>query len=288
MLSYIHAYHAGNHADILKHTVLVLLMESLNAKQKPYTFFDTHAGSGLYSLDDERALKTGESERGIERLLKISEKKSPPEEMLSYLEIAKKYYSLRKYPGSPLIVSDLLFGESVHIASELHNAEFENLKENTRSRKINLHHRNGWEMLNALTPPQIKRGAILCDPSYEELSDYENAHKVLSAVYKKWQTATIALWYPLIRYRRDIIDNMKSALFVSIRKINVSTEILDVNLCVESENAHKETSLKHAIGSESPRLYGSGMFIINPPWKLDEKLSVILPYMRDVLCAEIS
>lgn len=283
MLSYIHAYHAGNHADILKHTVLVLLMESLNAKQKPYTFFDTHAGSGLYSLDDERALKTGESERGIERLLKISEKKSPPEEMRSYLEIAKKYYALRKYPGSPLIVSDLLFGESMHIASELHTAEFENLKENMRSRKINLHHRNGWEMLNALTPPKIKRGAILCDPSYEELSDYENAHKVLSAVYKKWQTATISLWYPLIRYRRDVIENMKSALFASVKKINASTEILDVDLCVESENAHKETSLKDTIGSESPRLYGSGMFIINPPWKLDEKLSVILPYLRDVL-----
>lgn len=283
MLSYIHAYHAGNHADILKHTVLVLLMESLNAKQKPYTFFDTHAGSGLYSLDDERALKTGESERGIERLLKIAEKKSPPEEMRSYLEIAKKYYALRKYPGSPLIVSDLLFGESVHIASELHTAEFENLKENMRSRKINLHHRNGWEMLNALTPPKIKRGAILCDPSYEELSDYENAHKVLSAVYKKWQTATISLWYPLIRYRRDVIENMKSALFASVKKINASAEILDVDLCVESENAHKETSLKDTIGSESPRLYGSGMFIINPPWKLDEKLSVILPYLRDVL-----
>lgn len=283
MLSYIHAYHAGNHADILKHTVLVLLMESLNAKQKPYTFFDTHAGSGLYSLDDERALKTGESERGIERLLKIAENKSPPEEMRSYLEIVKKYYALRKYPGSPLIVSDLLFGESMHIASELHTAEFENLKENMRSRKINLHHRNGWEMLNALTPPKIKRGAILCDPSYEELSDYENAHKVLSAVYKKWQTATISLWYPLIRYRRDVIENMKSALFASVKKINASTEILDVDLCVESENAHKETSLKDTIGSESPRLYGSGMFIINPPWKLDEKLSVILPYLRDVL-----
>lgn len=283
MLSYIHAYHAGNHADILKHTVLVLLMESLNAKQKPYTFFDTHAGSGLYSLDDERALKTGESERGIERLLKIAENKSPPEEMRSYLEIVKKYYALRKYPGSPLIVSDLLFGESMHIASELHTAEFENLKENMRSRKINLHHRNGWEMLNALTPPKIKRGAILCDPSYEELSDYENAHKVLSAVYKKWQTATISLWYPLIRYRRDVIENMKSALFASVKKINASTEILDVDLCVESENAHKETSLKDTIGSESPRLYGSGMFIINPPWKLDEKLSVILPYLRDAL-----
>lgn len=283
MLSYIHAYHAGNHADILKHTVLVLLMESLNAKQKPYTFFDTHAGSGLYSLDDERALKTGECEKGIERLLKISEKKSPPEEMRSYLEIAKKYYALRKYPGSPLIVSDLLFEESVHIASELHTAEFENLKENMRSRKINLHQRNGWEMLNALTPPKIKRGAILCDPSYEELSDYENAHKVLSAVYKKWQTATISLWYPLIRYRRDVIENMKSALFASVKKINASTEILDVDLCVESENAHKETSLKDTIGSESPRLYGSGMFIINPPWKLDEKLSVILPYLRDAL-----
>lgn len=283
MLSYIHAYHAGNHADILKHTVLVLLMESLNAKQKPYTFFDTHAGSGLYSLDDERALKTGESERGIERLLKIAENKSPPEEMRSYLEIAKKYYALRKYPGSPLIVSDLLFEESVHIASELHRTEFENLKENMRSRKINLHQRNGWEMLNALTPPKIKRGAILCDPSYEELSDYENAHKFLSAVYKKWQTATISLWYPLIRYRRDVIENMKSALFASVKKINASTEILDVDLCVESENAHKETSLKDTIGSESPRLYGSGMFIINPPWKLDEKLSVILPYLRDVL-----
>ena len=286
MLSYIHAYHAGNHADILKHTVLVLLMESLNAKQKPYTFFDTHAGSGLYSLDDERAVKTGESEKGIKKLLQFSEEKSPPEEMRSYLELAKNYFSARQYPGSPLIVSDLLFEGSVHIASELHNTEFENLKKNMHSRKINLHHRDGWEMLNALTPPKIKRGAVLCDSSYEELADYENARKVLPTVYKKWQTATMCLWYPLIRYRRDIIEDMKNALSVSVKNINASAEILDVTLCVESESAHKETSLKDAIGSESPRLYGSGMFIINPPWKLDEKLSIVLPYIREALKVE--
>lgn len=285
MLSYLHEYHAGNHADILKHIVLIFLIEHLNSKQKPYTFFDSHAGSGLYDLSDERALKTGEAARGIQKLLlEINANSSNiPLELQSYLNIVKAYTNKNKYPGSPLIENDLLFENSVQIVSELHNTEFENLSNNLKNRNIQIYHRDGWEMLNALTPPAIKRGAILCDPSYEELDDYKKASSTLCTVFKKWSVATIALWYPLLSYRNDIIQEMKANITESIKKINHNTEILDITLCVDNENSHIETNLENSIGNGKPRLYGSGMFIINPPWKLKDKMDNIIPYLESLL-----
>ena len=288
MLSYLHEFHAGNHADILKHLALVFIFEHLNEKGKPYTFFDTHAGAGLYRFDDERALKTGESMRGIQRLLDYASRFSDdvPSEMQGYLSLVKKYAADGMYPGSPVIESDLLGNGSILVASELHSAEFDVLQKTMRGRAVQLHHRNGWEMLRALTPPAIKRGAVLCDPSYEEKQDYTDAAKTLCDVHKKWPAATLALWYPLLSYRNDIIQGMKDTISQFVLGMNAHTEILDVPFCVDTEDSHIETTLDKSIGSAKPRLYGSGMFVINPPWKLEEKLRRVLPFVAKALGCE--
>lgn len=289
MLSYLHEFHAGNHADILKHITLVFLFEHLNAKKKPYTFFDTHAGAGVYRFDDERAQKTGECARGIVRLLEYAQRfpKSVPEELKRYLSLVQNYAAAGLYPGSPAIETDLLGENCALIASELHPAEYEALRANMTGRNIHLHHRDGWEMLGALTPPAIKRGAVLCDPSYEEKADYAAASKTLSAVHRKWPAATIALWYPLLTYRAALIQQMKNTLLESVRAVNANTEVCDVTFYVDTADSHIETTREKAAGSEKPRLYGSGMFVINPPWKLEENLQRVLPFVADALgCAD--
>lgn len=285
MLSYLHEFHAGNHADILKHITLVMLFEHLNSKNKPYTFFDTHAGAGLYRFDDERAQKTGECGRGIIRLLDYAERfpAAVPEELKSYLSLVRNYAAGGMYPGSPAIETDLLGENCVLIASELHPAEFDALRMNMKGRRIHLHHRDGWEMLDALTPPAIKRGAVLCDPSYEEKADYAAAVRTLAHVHRKWPSATLALWYPLLSYRTALIQQMKQSVLNGIRAVNANTEICDVSFCVDKADAHRETTLEKAAGSENPRLYGSGMLVVNPPWKIEERLRTVLPFVADAL-----
>lgn len=285
MLSYLHEFHAGNHADILKHITLVILLEHLNEKNKPYTFFDTHAGAGLYRFDDERAQKTGECGRGIIRLLDYAERfpETVPEDLKTYVSLVRKYADCGMYPGSPAIEADLLGEKSVLIASELHPAEFDALRMNMKGRRIHLHHRDGWEMLSALTPPEIRRGAVLCDPSYEEKSDYATAAKTLSAVHRKWPAATIALWYPLLAYRTELIQQMKDSFLGSVRAVNANIEVCDISFCVDKADSHRETTLEEASGNENPRLYGSGMLVVNPPWKMEEKLRGVLPFVADAL-----
>ena len=286
MLSYLHEFHAGNHADVLKHYVLTLILESLNKKQKPYTFFDTHSGAGKYNLEDEKSLKTGEAKLGIKRLLEICNsvnREKIPESLIHYIEIVRESLQQGFYPGSPYIEQKLLFQDSKLILSELHNTENQLLKKNISGNNVQIHHRNGWEMINALTPPDIKRGAVLIDPSYEELSDYENVVKTFKLINKKWNVGIFCLWYPLLSYKKDVINNMKDSIISEAKKTNENVEILDVILNINKEDSHVETSLKDSIGSKTPRLYGSGMLIVNVPWKIQEQVEEVLPFLVNSL-----
>ncbi len=288
MLGYVHDFHAGNHADILKHCVLIELLRHLNRKDKPYTFFDTHAGAGLYNLSDARAQKTGEAANGIERLLSCCKENADavPQQLAAYLSLIAPYYRQGLYPGSPRIAADYLSAGSALILSELHPAAFATLRRTMQGARAALHHRNGWEMLNALTPPKIKRGGAFIDPSYELPADYPAAAETLSAVFRKWPAAILALWYPLLSYRSDLICGMKETIVREIRKCSASTEILEAELCVNAPDAHQETALADSIGSRTPRMYGSGMLIVNPPWKTAERLSAILPFLADCLSVD--
>ena len=291
MLSYQHAFHAGNHADILKHYVLCSVIQSLNKKEKPYTLYDTHAGSGLYDMLDNRSLKTNEAQKGIIKLAQLQ----IPECLGLYKNLVQKYLDKNLYPGSPLIEHDLMRAQDTLILSELHPAEIENLKNNLHSasrddackKSVQLHHRSGWEMLRALTPPVTHRGAALIDPSYEEADDYEQAAGTICAVHKKWTNGIIMLWYPLLAHRETEIKNMLSQITDSVKSINANTQIDRFELCVNSPDSHQETSLEQVLADEDkknpPRLYGSGMLVINTPWNLAQQADQALSFLQQVL-----
>lgn len=274
MLSYQHVYHAGNHADILKHYVLTFVLSSLNKKDKPYTFFDTHSGSGLYDLTDSRSLKTSEAEIGIMRLIKDCNK-TVPEELKDYLSFVQKYTEKNFYPGSPEIERSFMRQNDLLVLSELHPQEIQNLKENmahnhnpvTYNPSIQIHKRNGWEMINAMTPPATKRGGVLIDPSYEETEDYLNAAEYIIKVHKKWSNGIILLWYPLLEHRDKEIEKMLGSITQAVYEVNENTEIVNLQLCVNAK--------------ESYRLYGSGMLVINAPWKLKEEGEKVVDFLKE-------
>lgn len=298
MLSYQHIFHAGNHADLLKHTVLIQVLKSLNKKEKPYTFFDTHSGSGLYDLTDGRSLKTGEAEKGIVSLMKRGGQLPPA--FADYLDFVKPYLSDSRYPGSPEIEKSLMRAGDTLILSELHPQEIENLRSNMKrscqdstkspdhsgSPAIQIHKRDGWEMLTALTPPVTKRGAVLIDPSYEETSDYERAADTILAVHKKWSNGIILLWYPLLSHREGEIESMLDRITEGARAVNQNIEIADLRLEVFDKAEHREVTLEEyraaqASGEKNPpRLYGSGMLILNTPWKLAEEVQSAIDYIK--------
>ncbi|WP_294427760.1 23S rRNA (adenine(2030)-N(6))-methyltransferase RlmJ [uncultured Treponema sp.] len=282
MLSYIHAYHAGNHADILKHLTLSLILEHLCQKEKPFTVIDTHAGSGIYRLDDERAQKTGEASSGIEKIMNQDLSSALPS-LANFLSIIKDYYSHGEYPGSPLIENAFLRQGDEQILSELHPRAFEELKECVYNRRKmceesgkiffepKLHKRDGYELLSAITPPKIKRGLAVIDPSFEDASDFEKCGEVIARVHKKWNAGIIALWYPLVAHRSMEISMMKEKIAASVD--STEAKILDIQM--EIKRKEDMTGLAS--------LYGSGMFIVNFPFKLDEKMQEILPELSKIL-----
>ena len=341
MLSYLHAFHAGNHADILKHAALIQVIKKLNQKSAPYSFFDTHAGSGLYSTNGEKARKTGEASRGVLALAAFLGKgqnalqdqesangelsqdhnaggepksgTSPKSAALAdYLALVRPYLKLDLYPGSPLIERALLRADASHTICELHPAEFEALKENcardfsqaqegaapSSSLATNIgsspksvpHTQilkaDGFKTLLAQTPPKIKRGAVLIDPSYEEASDYEAVAKTAVAVHKKWSAGIIMIWYPLLAHRAQEIERMIDSICGSAKSQNANTNILRAEFCVDAPDSHTEMSLEEnaAAKAQPPRLYGSGLLVVNAPWKLDEELETALKFLSGVPC----
>ena len=295
MLSYQHAFHAGNHADILKHLVLTAVIRALSKKEKPFTYFDTHSGSALYDLLDNRSQKTGEAALGITRLMNsLKDEISGSHPLLSdYLSLIERYYTKNFYPGSPEIARMLSRPQDYIVLSELHPREVENLKNNmfhpvfdSPCKNVQVHNRNGFEMLKALTPPKTKRGAVLIDPSYEEASDYTNCAQTICAVNKKWSNGIIMLWYPLLAHRESEINQMLNDIQTSARVINPNIEICDLRLEVADKTSHQEMSLKEYENSEKnpPRLYGSGMLVLNAPWKLEEDITGIIEILKKCLC----
>ncbi len=287
MLSYRHAFHAGNHADILKHLTLTLILDSLTKKEKPFTVFDTHAGAGLYDLNDSRLNQTEEAKKGILKLLDIiQETEKIPEPLLKYIEICKLYKNEGLYPGSPEIERCLMRNCDKLFISELHNTEVQVLEENIKSKplykkeqgypSVFLRHEDGFSLLSSQLPPLIKRGLIITDPSYEITMDYTNVSKKLRNALEKWNTPVIAVWYPLLEHRQEEISLMKSELIVTAERFfeKKDNPFIFAELCINSiPNADEDL----------PRLYGSGMMIINPPYQLDEQLKEALPFVAQAL-----
>ncbi len=272
MLSYRHAFHAGNHADILKHAALCLILQSLQKKDKPFTLIDTHAGAGLYQLDSEWALKTGENQKGIIRLLDAYRKNpaSFPPEMEKYISICQDFYRQNSYAGSPVIMQKHLRSGDRLVLLEMHNNEVEILRNNMEETGANatILHQNSFEAIKAITPPQVKRGLLLMDPSYEIDSDYTNVLSALELAHKRWNVGILCLWYPLLKHRQTELSMLKSGL----REIAAESQSNFVQAELLIESPENETGL-----------YGSGMAVINAPWHFNEEMANILPFLGEML-----
>lgn len=267
MLSYRHSFHAGNHADVLKHTVQSLIIESLKEKDKPFLYLDTHAGAGRYQLSGEHAERTGEYLEGIAR---IWAQESVPEELKTYLEAVSALNprgDLRFYPGSPLIAAHLLRDHDKLNISELHPSDFPLLRnEFSRDNRARVVREDGYQQLKSQLPPLSRRGFVLIDPPYELKSDYQAVVKGIQEGHRRFATGTYAVWYPVV-LRQQIKRMVKDFQATGIRKI------LQIELAVRPD-------------SDQRGMTASGMIVINPPWKLESQIKSVLPWLHKVLVPE--
>lgn len=271
MLSYRHAFHAGNYADVLKHTVLIHVLEYLFQKDKSLRIIDTHAGAGFYKLTGAQATKTGEFNGGIGKLWALAQSGATiPSPLRAYLGLVNKFnsaHSLQGYPGSPVIIQSLMREQDRLFAHELHPADAQYLKEHLgHDKRIKISDEDGFAGMQALLPPPERRGLVLIDPSYEVKSDYQLVVKQVIQAHKRFATGTWAIWYPVVL--RERMDEMEQALKKS--------GIKNIQLC------------ELAIKADNPD-YGmtaSGMILINPPWTLWSAMEETLPWLVDQLGGE--
>jgi 23S rRNA (adenine2030-N6)-methyltransferase len=268
MLSYRHEFHAGNHADVIKHITVSLLMDYLKKKDKPFCYLDTHAGAGLYDFASERANQVGEYQQGIARLW--AERAQWPQ-LASYFSCIEQLNpdgNLRYYPGSPELVRQQAREQDRLVLMELHNTEFDVLRQNMRrDTRITLHHRDGFEGIVALTPPTPRRGLALIDPSYEQKSDYLAVVKSLEKAFKRWPIGIVAVWYPLLGREADY----SHLLIEYCQRLHVP--FMDVAMSTRPQ-------------SETWGMHGSGMLIFNPPWQFDETMTAIMPQLTPLLAED--
>lgn len=262
MLSYRHSFHAGNFADVLKHIVLVEILESLVKKEKPFEYIDTHAGAGLFDLQSAHATRLGEYQNGIARLEQVQWP-----ELAKYFEIINRVNDtggLGVYPGSPFIARHFLRSGDKAWLYELHPADFELLKHNIRpGRQVKIQCQDGLSGLLGLLPPASRRALVLIDPSYEIKTDYGQVLTTVVKAHRKFATGIYAIWYPVVE--RLKIDKLEAGF--------IKSGIRDI----------QRFELAVSPDSNERGMTSSGMIVINPPWGLHKKMSGLLPRLVDVL-----
>jgi 23S rRNA (adenine2030-N6)-methyltransferase len=309
MFSYRHAFHAGNHADVLKHTTLIALMKYLTQKDTALTVIDTHAGAGLYRLDGDYTETGGEAKDGIFKL--ISEQKSPAAQVKPAPEAIKKVATeavepftpalldyinllrglnpqfsetgepahLKIYPGSPFIEQQFLSGRDKLKLFELHPTDFKSLAGNIEQlgvgRQVAVAREDGFEALKTFLPPPARRAMVFCDPSYEIKSDYLRVSACMADAIKRFATGTYVVWYPVIPRpeAHDLPRKLKTLAVKSGRSwLNAVLTVKSSKLTTDDQGEVVR-----------PGLPASGMFIINPPHTLKAQLQAALPQMVALL-----
>ena len=266
-MNYRHAYRAGNFADVVKHAVLVRLVEYLKQKDKAFRVIDTHAGIGLYDLSAEEAQKTGEWQGGIGRVLDAGFAREAAALLAPYLAAVKATNpdgGLTRYPGSPLVVRNLLRKQDRLSAIELHPQDFTVLKTLfADDHQVRVMELDGWLALGAHLPPKERRGLVLVDPPFEQEGEFARMADGLRKAHRRWPGGIYALWYP-IKDRRAVNAFREALAGLGIPKI------LDIRFEIRP-------------ASDEPRLDGTGMIVVNPPFTLERELGVMLPALHKVL-----
>ncbi|KAF0813088.1 Ribosomal RNA large subunit methyltransferase J [Andreprevotia sp. IGB-42] len=266
MLSYRHAFHAGNHADVLKHFLVVELLGYLNQKDKPYWYIDSHAGAGAYSLTEGYATKNAEFETGIARLWQRDDLPAP---LARYVDVIRGFNpdgQLKHYPGSPLVAQAVMRADDKLRLFELHPSDAKLLLENVDHlrRQAVVQTADGFNGLKSVLPPAPRRGLTLIDPPYEEKHDYQRVIKALEDSLARFAGGTYAIWYPCLQ--REEAKALPGKL-----KGLPAKSWLRAELFVQGPSA------------DGFGMHGSGMFILNPPYTLHATLQTVLPVLVDAL-----
>jgi 23S rRNA (adenine2030-N6)-methyltransferase len=268
MLSYRHAFHAGNAADVFKHAVLLHCLDYLKRKEAPFLVIDTHAGAGFYALNEGYAAQNREWERGVGRL---PERETLPPLLARYATLAgEALVKDRRYPGSPALIQKLLRSQDRGVCFELHPADFALLTDALKSdRRFRALREDGLGGLKALLPPPSRRGCVFIDPSYEMSGDYAAVPKALAEALSRFSTGLYIVWYPLLKPRPGESEISGAAL----------REIL---LGLYSGNRFALELFLPKNASEK-RMFGNGLAIYNPPFTLREALEESLPALAELL-----
>jgi 23S rRNA (adenine2030-N6)-methyltransferase len=265
-MNYRHAFHAGNFADVIKHAVLARIITHLKEKPAAFRVIDTHAGAGLYDLCGPEASRTGEWREGIGRLLAAQLSPGVRALLAPYLDAVAALNpggDMKLYPGSPALAQSLLRDQDRLVACEWEPNAARALATfvygDARAKAVEI---DGYTALNAYVPPKERRGLVLIDPPYEQPDEFERLAQALAAAYRKWPTGIYALWYPIKNLR-------ETAAFA--RRIAASgiARVLRAELTLAR--------------ADSQRLGGSGLIMVNPPWRLEEELSVLMPALAQAL-----
>lgn len=258
MLSYLHAFHAGNFADVQKHAALTLLISMMQAKTSGIACFDTHAGSAMYDLNDERARKTGEADGGIHKLWQAHNKLAssdwqPIQQVLAQLNGENDTLSV--YPGSPAWFRQFLRAEDSLTAFELHPTEGHQLTDWASSRQVKVFREDGLQGLLKRLPPKQPRLLVLVDPSYEIKSEYVDVASTLEKAWQKCRHGVYLVWYPILTsgLHQGLIDAVQQS---SVRKV-LRSEV-------------------HLNNPPERGMIGSGVLVVNPPWGFDERFTAML------------
>ena len=269
MLSYRHGFHAGNHADVLKHLIYQYVLSYLGKKDKPFSIVDTHAGAGAYALSSDFSSKNKEYESGIGKLWSKSSAELP-ESVANYVDAVRRFNlesesnDLAFYPGSPWFALDKLPLEAKAFFHELHPADFELLREFVRTNRYRkVIKGDGFVESVGLFPPPSKRGVVIIDPPYELKEDYKRVTEYVKQMWKRFSSGVFLIWYPVVdRYR---IDKLEKDLVASGVK-----NIQQYELNIEPD-------------SEEMGMTGSGMIVINAPWTLKSDMEQVLPFLVNEL-----
>ncbi|MBS0358351.1 MAG: 23S rRNA (adenine(2030)-N(6))-methyltransferase RlmJ [Proteobacteria bacterium] len=264
-MNYQHNYHAGNFADVLKHAVLTLIIQSLSKKETPFCYLETHAGAGCYDLIDEKSQKTGEYLQGIDKLFKEI---IYPSCVKPYMKLIKALNPsiLETYPGSPYIAQQLMRKQDHLILCELHADTHQMLRRCLRGdKRIAIHKQDGYLGLKAFLPPKERRGLVFIDPPFEKSDEFRDLVDYLSTAVKRFSNGIYAIWYPIKDQR--VVQHFYSRL----KKLNIPT--LQIELSIHDH--------KIPLG-----LSACGMVILNPPWQLDKTCSELLPWLWKALSPE--
>ena len=265
MLGYRHAFHAGNHADVLKHVTLVQLVDYLAAKDKPFWYIDTHAGAGRYTLTQGYAAAQREYADGVEKLWNGG---VLPEALARYVELLRElnpHHRLKYYPGSPWIARMRMRAQDRLWLHELHPADYALLEQefSTGTVPARVLNEDGYAGLKALLPPEPRRALVLMDPSYEVREDYARVVDAMRQALRRFATGVYMVWYPMIPRRES-------------RELPGRLAGLAPERWLRAELVVRAADAAHG-------LYGSGVFVVNPPWTLRAALEESLPRLVTLL-----